>query len=125
MYPHSAPKPPDLVHLCSAAQWQAISADGEHRPESLASSGFVHLSTPEQVHLPANRLYAGRTDLVLLHIDADRLTAPIRWEPGVPTDPEAMVFPHLYGPLPAAAVKAVTPYRPGPDGTFSPLDQPS
>jgi uncharacterized protein (DUF952 family) len=73
------------------------------------------------VHLPANRLYAGRTDLVLLNVDPDRLSAPVRWEPGVPTDPESMLFPHLYGPLPADAVTSVTPYLPGADGRFSPL----
>ena len=70
------------------------------------------------MHLPANRLYAGRTDLVLLYLNPNLLGAPVRWEPGVPTDPESMRFPHLYGPLPAAAVIAVTPYSPGPDGSF-------
>jgi uncharacterized protein (DUF952 family) len=104
--------PSVLVHLCSAADWRAAQARGEHRPESLSTTGFVHLSTPEQAHLPANRLYAGRTDLVLLRIDATRLTSPIRWEPGIATDPDAMVFPHLYGALPAEAVINVTSYRP-------------
>ena len=88
-----------LVHLCSAEDWLRQQARGEHRPDSLGAVGFVHLSTPEQVHLPANRLYAGRTDLVLLRIDPARLSSPIRWEPGVPTDPDAMVFPHLYGAI--------------------------
>jgi uncharacterized protein (DUF952 family) len=110
-----------LVHLCSAADWRAGQAAGELRPKSLDENGFVHLSTPEQVHLPANRIYGGRTDLVLLHIDAARLTSPIRWEPGVATDPASMVFPHLYGPLPAATVITVTSYRPGADGWFAPL----
>jgi uncharacterized protein (DUF952 family) len=114
--------PEILVHLCSAHDWQAAQERGEHRPESLQTSGFVHLSTPEQVHLPANRLYAGRDDLVLLRIDPARLSDPIRWEPGVPTDPASMVFPHLYGPLPAAAVTSVTPYRPDADGRFAPLN---
>lgn len=110
-----------LVHLCGADQWQVAQADGALRPPSLATHGFVHLSAPEQVHLPANRLYAGRRDLVLLHVDAQELRDPVRWEPGVPSDPESMLFPHLYGPLPVAAVTAVTVYTPDQDGRFAPL----
>jgi uncharacterized protein (DUF952 family) len=113
--------PSELVHLCSAADWRAAQENGEHRPDSLAEVGFVHLSTAEQVHLPANRLYVGRTDLVLLRIDSARLTSPVRWEPGVATDPDSMVFPHLYGPLPAAAVISITSYRPDQNGRFAPL----
>ncbi len=59
--------------------------------------------------------------MLLLYVDPDRLGAPVRWEPGVPTDPESMLFPHLYGPLPTAAVVEVRPYLPGPDGLFEPL----
>lgn len=115
---HSSPV---LVHLCSTHEWRSAQALGEHRPDSLHANGFVHLSTPEQVHLPANRLYTGCTDLVLLHIDAAQLSSPVRWEPGTPADPVGMVFPHLYGPLPTHAVIRVTPYPPGVDGRFTPL----
>jgi uncharacterized protein (DUF952 family) len=110
-----------LVHLCSAADWSAARTDGLVRPESLERSGFVHLSTTGQVHLPANRLFCGRDDLVLLYVDPARLHSPLRWEPGVPTDPQSMLFPHLYGPLPVEAVVGVASYRPGPDGAFPPL----
>ena len=110
-----------LLHICADDDWRLAQDRGEHRPDSLDDVGFIHLSTPEQVHLPANRLYAGRTDLVLLRIDPDRLSAPVRWEPGVPTDPEAMLFPHLYGPLPVSAVTSVTPYPPETRRPFSPL----
>ena len=106
-----------LLHLCAAPDWVSAQRHGEHRPDSLRDAGFVHLSTPQQVHLPANRLYAGRTDLVLLHIDTWRLEAPVRWERGDATDPASMLFPHLYGPLPVSAVIAVTEYRPV-DGRF-------
>jgi uncharacterized protein (DUF952 family) len=109
-----------LLHICAVDDWRLAQDRGEHRPASLSELGFVHLSAPEQVHLPANRLYAGRTDLVLLHLDPDRLTAPVRWEPGVPTDPESMLFPHLYGPLPVNAVTSVTPYTPDAGGSFPP-----
>jgi uncharacterized protein (DUF952 family) len=114
-----------LVHLCTADEWQHAQGAGEHRPPSLDDVGFVHLSAAEQVHLPANRLYSGRTDLVLLRCDPALLAAPVRWEPGVPTDPASMLFPHLYGPLPVAAVTTVTAYLPGADGAFGelPADQ--
>jgi uncharacterized protein (DUF952 family)/ribosomal protein S18 acetylase RimI-like enzyme len=105
--------PPDvLVHLIEPSQWRAALSVGAVRPPSLDSVGFVHLSTPDQVHLPAERLYPGRRDLVLLVVDPARLTDPVRLEPGDPADPGGMRFPHLYGPLPTSAVVAVVPYRP-------------
>jgi uncharacterized protein (DUF952 family) len=115
-----SPRPVVLVHLCPAEEWSSARTRGELRPESLASAGFIHLSTPDQVHLPANRLYRGRGDLVLLYIDPALLTSPVRWELAVATDPESMLFPHLYEALPVGAVINVTSYLPGPDGTFSP-----
>lgn len=116
-------RPVILVHLCPSDEWSSARTSGELRPESLASVGFVHLSTLEQVHLPANRLFRGRDDLVLLHIDPGCLDAPIHWEPGVVTDPESMLFPHLYGALPVGAVISVTSYLPGPDGVFPPAGE--
>ncbi|SOX53254.1 DUF952 domain-containing protein, partial [Mycobacterium ahvazicum] len=116
---------PDLlVHLCGADEWSDARSRGEIRPDTAAGAEFIHLSAPAQVHLPANRLFRGRQDLVLLHIDPALLDAPVRWEPGVPTDPEAMLFPHLYGPLPIAAVTSVTAYSPGDDGIFPPIAGP-
>ncbi|WP_024805953.1 DUF952 domain-containing protein [Nocardia sp. BMG51109] len=111
-------KADSLVHMCTREEWEADRSAAQRSPQSLRSEGFIHLSTPEQVRLPANRLFPGRQDVLLLWLDPERLGAPVRWEPGVPGDPAAMRFPHLYGPLPVAAVTAVTEYRPGPDGTF-------
>ena len=98
------------VHLIEPSAWRAALADGAVRPPSLAEVGFVHLSTPEQVHLPAAVLYPGRRDLVLLVVDPTRLPDPVRLEPGA--HGEAQLFPHLYGPLPTGAVVAVVPWRP-------------
>lgn len=113
--------PDVLVHLCAVAEWSRARTRGAIRPGASGSTPFIHLSAPEQVHLPANRLYRGRDDLVLLHVDPALLDSPVRWEPGVATDPESMLFPHLYGPLPLHAVIRVTAYSPAPDGTFPPL----
>lgn len=103
---------PLLTHLIEPAAWRAALTEGAVRPPSLESVGFVHLSMPEQVHLPAERLHPGRRDLLLLAIDPDRLTDAVRMEAGVPADPGGTLFPHLYGPLPVSAVVAVVPYRP-------------
>ncbi len=103
-----------LLHLVTPAQWRAALDTGAIPP---ADAPFVHLSTPDQVALPANRLYTGRIDLCAAVIDPARVPAEIRWEPGVPGDPASMRFPHAYGPVPTSAVLAVVPYRPL-DGRF-------
>jgi len=110
-----------LVHMCTRDEWADAQRAGQRVPDGFAADGFVHLSTPEQVHLPANRLFAGRRDLVLLRLDPGRLDAEVRWEPGVPSDPASMRFPHLYGPLPVAAVVEVADYLPDAAGVFPPI----
>jgi|ERR1700754_1623548 uncharacterized protein (DUF952 family) len=116
------------MHLCAVDEWSRARETGAIHPPAPGADGaaqFIHLSAPEQVHLPANRIFHGRQDLLLLHIDPALLDSPVRWEPGLPTDPESMLFPHLYGPLPVAAVKSVTVYSPGPGGRFAPVAGPS
>ncbi len=108
-----------LLHIISREHWLGARSVGEIRPDSLADVGFVHLSTAGQVHLPANRLFFGRKDMVLLLLDTERLDAPVRWEPGVPQDPDSMLFPHLYGPVPTAAVTDVVDYLPDASGMFT------
>ncbi len=115
------PNGPMLVHLCTHSEWEQAQAAGERVAPSLDSAGFIHLSAPHQVHLPANRLFAGHDDLVLLWLDPSRLNAPLRWEPGVPGDPGSMRFPHLYGPLPVTAVTRTSYYPCDEKGTFPAL----
>ena len=62
----------------------------------------------------ANARFAGAQDLMLLCVATDRLSAPLRYEPGDPGSDE--LFPHLYGPLDAGAVTDVAPLQEGPDG---------
>jgi uncharacterized protein (DUF952 family) len=116
-----------ILHLCTRDELAAAREQGARRPPSLAEVGFVHCSDPGTVHLPAARLYAGRTDVVVLVVDPARLAAhgvPVRWEPGVGSrggeDPRGPWFPHVYGPLVLDAVVAVHDLVPEPDGTFRP-----
>lgn len=117
--PHEPAAGP-LVHLCAKPEWIHAHARGRLEPESLETTGFIHLSGLVQVHIPADALYRGRTDLVLLEIDPARVPAEIVWEDGDPPHPDGLQFPHLYGPLPVTAVTRVHDYLPESDGTFAP-----
>ncbi|MFI5491014.1 DUF952 domain-containing protein [Actinoplanes sp. NPDC051859] len=109
-----------ILHFCTRAEWDAAMAAGTYRAASLATQGFIHCSTPEQVHIPATMLARGCTDLLLLVLDEQLLPVPVVWEDGDPPHPSGMQFPHLYAPIPVAAVKAVHEWPPQPDGSFAP-----
>lgn len=89
---------------------------GTYRVASLESEGFIHCSTVSQVLRPANRLFRGQTGLVLLCIDCSLVPHRIVYEDCYDS---GEAYPHIYGPLPWDAVRAVVPFPPGPDGRFS------
>ena len=108
-----------ILHFCPDPAWRQAQAEGRYAGDTLDTEGFIHCSTAGQVHLPANALCRGRTDLVLLEIDESRLPEPPRYEPGDPADPDSPRFPHVYGPIPLGAVVAVHAFPPRPDGRFT------
>lgn len=94
----------ELWHLAEGPEWaegvRAGSYQRSTRGQSLAEVGFVHCSYAEQLAAVAAAFYADAGDLVLLRIDPARVPAEIRVEDG---------FPHVYGPIPVAAVTAAEP----------------
>lgn len=90
-----------LLHIIDRTEWTQHSSSDSYTPVNYASEGFIHLSTKEQVLIPANRFYKGQQNLILLVVDTTLIDAKIVYENlegGTP------LFPHLYGPLPVAAV---------------------
>ncbi len=102
-----------IYKICPATLWQEAEQAGVFygAPVDLAD-GYIHFSTAAQVGETARRHFAGQADLVLVRVDAEALGPALRWEPSRGGD----LFPHLYGPLPLAAVRAVDPLPIGPDG---------
>jgi uncharacterized protein (DUF952 family) len=94
----------ELWHIAEGADWAAAREAGSYdrstRGLSLAEVGFVHCSYPDQAAGVAAAFYADADDLVLLRIDPARVPAAIRVEDG---------FPHVYGPIPVAAVTGMEP----------------
>jgi uncharacterized protein (DUF952 family) len=105
-----------LVHIAEGPEWRAAAAAAApYVPAGFEADGFIHLSRPEQAHLPANALFGNRDGLVLLWIDAGRLTSEVRDERAVPG---GAAFPHLYGPLDLDAVLDVVELQPWQPGSF-------
>ncbi len=71
--------------------------------------GFIHFSTALQVEETAARHYNGRSDLLLVAVEAEKLGPALKWEPSRGGAP----FPHLYGALPLAAAAWVRPLHLG------------
>jgi uncharacterized protein (DUF952 family) len=98
-----------LFHITTRDEFEAAKARGEdYRPAAYAREGFIHCSYGHQVEATAVRHFAGRTGLVLLEIDRQALTCPVVDEN---LSGGAELFPHVYGPLPIAAVTAVHPFN--------------
>ena len=104
-----------LLHIINRHTWEATQSETDYRPNSLATEGFIHLSTPEQVLFPADLFYRGQADLLLLVVDPAKLTAPLQYD----SVPGHGTFPHLYGPLNRDAVTEVLSFDPLSDGTFA------
>ncbi len=102
-----------IYKICQAAAWRAAKARGVFAgsPIDLAD-GYIHFSTLEQVAETAARHFAGEGDLVLVAVDTDKLTPPLRYEPSR----GGSLFPHLYGDLDLTAVMWVKPLPLGSDG---------
>lgn len=102
-----------LLHICSCKDWETAQTQGEYRPVSLETEGFIHASRPDQILGVANRFYRGNNDLLLLAIEPRRLLASIRWE-----SVDGDKYPHIYGPINLDAVVAITNFSPDEDGEF-------
>jgi riboflavin kinase / FMN adenylyltransferase len=95
-----------IFHVAVAAEWEAALEAGAYTTSTvgrtLAEEGFIHCSHEDQWQRVRRDFYADVTDpLVLLVIETDRLTAPVR-EDDVPGSDRP--FPHVYGPINPEAV---------------------
>ena len=101
--------------------WDSARAAGEYRVSTrgmtLDQQGFIHCSYPNQIETVANAFYHDVAELVLLHIEPTLLDdAEVKLEPGA--NGESELFPHVYGPIPTAAVIATTWWDRGDDGVW-------
>ncbi|PRZ42750.1 uncharacterized protein (DUF952 family) [Antricoccus suffuscus] len=108
-----------IFHLAHRSEWEAGHYETSTRGVTLQEEGFTHCAFVDQLAGVAERFYADDPEeLVVLEIDLDKLAAAqaelrIEEAPGT-----AERFPHIYGPIPPAAVVRVRPARFDESGTF-------
>lgn len=93
-----------IYHVVTEANWQKALQQGFYEAESLAKEGFIHTSKAEQVAGVLERYYKNQSNLLLLHIDETKLTAPLKYELAPSINEE---FPHIFGRLNVGAVVKV------------------
>jgi uncharacterized protein (DUF952 family) len=106
-----------IYTMVRAADWRRAEAAGAYEGSADdRRDGFLHFSTAGQLRASAAKHRAGEPELLLVSVDTAALGETLRWEPAAGGKRPGL-FPHLYGPLPLAAVCAVTPLPLLPDGT--------
>ncbi|WP_315821785.1 DUF952 domain-containing protein [Paraflavitalea speifideaquila] len=92
-----------IYHITTQAEWDAATPLGFYEAASLKDEGFIHCSQAEQIPGVLDRYFKGKTNLVKLVIDTDKLTSQLiyEWSPSI-----ADTFPHIYGLIITSAVVA-------------------
>lgn len=109
-------QPPIAFKIVDAAEWAGAEAAGAYAGSAVdRADGYIHLSTEPQLAGTVTKHYAGRSGLLLLTVDLARLGETVVWEPSR----GGGLFPHLYGPLPVAAVTARRAFEVTADGAMA------
>ena len=101
-----APHPDTAYKILTSDQWSQFQADGVfHGAPVDLTDGYIHMSAADQVAGTLDKHFSGQTALVIAEVDLAVLGDSIKWE----ASRGGALFPHIYGPLPMAAVMGATP----------------
>jgi len=102
-----------IYKILSTADWARAQEAGVFIGAGIdLFDGYIHFSTADTVVETVALHFAGRGDLVLVEVDAEKLTGDLVYEPSR----GGKLFPHLYGPMELDAVVQARPLPLGADG---------
>jgi uncharacterized protein (DUF952 family) len=92
---------PEIYHITTSGEWNKGKQKGFYENDSLKEEGFIHCSQEPQIAGVLKRFFAGKTDLVKLVINTDKLSSRFvfEWSSSMQD-----TFPHIYGPINLEAV---------------------
>ncbi|MCU0471064.1 MAG: DUF952 domain-containing protein [Arcicella sp.] len=85
-----------IYHLVLPEWWETFADKDYYESETLHEEKFIHLSTTEQVNDTLRKYFKGVENVVLLHVDTQKLTSELVFEDLFSL---GIQFPHLYGRL--------------------------
>lgn len=90
-----------IYHITTKQDWNAAKEKGFYTAPSLETEGFIHCSEDGQVKGVLERYYKGKSNLLKMVIDPQKLTSALKYElaPSINEN-----FPHIYGPINPDAV---------------------
>lgn len=97
---------PIIYHITTLTDWKTAQEKGFYESASLKDEGFIHCSMPEQIPGVLQRYFMGKTNLVKLVIDTDKLKSQFIYDWSTSNED---TFPHVYGPINLDAVVEVIP----------------
>lgn len=92
-----------IYHIIPATTWLRIKNQDEYKMGSLDTEGFIHCCTEHQIEGVIDRYFNSEKELIVLHIDPERLKDILKYEQSTGSE----FFPHVYGCIPAKAVVSV------------------
>jgi uncharacterized protein (DUF952 family) len=104
-----------IYHIVTESDLRAHLSNESYTPASLGECGFIHCALRSSVVAVANDYFAEASERVLLlEIDAERLTSEVRYEAAAPIAEGELShlatstqFPHVYGPINTEAITGV------------------
>ena len=95
-----------IFHLVPQQIWHDAKQKNRYQPPSLKETHFIHCSKADQILEVLKTLYKDCTeDLILLCINEQKVTPPVKYEVPLETPYCLIEYPHIYGALNIDAVE--------------------
>ena len=105
-----------IYRIAEQTDWQNAQQTGAFASADLTREGFIHASEQAQIMRTANKYYRGKNDLVLLEINEQAPGMTVKREDLAGT---GIFFPHVYAPIPLAAIARAIDFPEDAAGGFS------
>ncbi|ADJ22240.1 protein of unknown function DUF952 [Hyphomicrobium denitrificans ATCC 51888] len=103
-----------VYKIATVVDWRQAVTDGFYAGSADdVRDGFIHLSSKSQLSGTLEKHFSGKTDLVLVAFEEQKLDPHLKWE----ASRGGALFPHYYGRLAVASASWERKLEMGPSGS--------